>query len=141
MRIIFDPTTLHQSKMGAVTGVVYFDFGPDQRFPVEGWSDFVVVVASWWLAALEELDRGADETKLRFMDGPYWVAVVPQDASSVLLRCTEDRKGAGVATEELVDRDVLRSELQKLGNEVLRACAEARIESRDLDGIRSYLMN
>ena len=140
MRIVFEPTTLHQSKKGAVTAVVYFDFAPDRLFPRTAWNDFVLIVTGWCLAALEEVLRGSRETRLRFMDGPYWVDIV-SEGSSVVLRCTEDRKGAGQIYEELVSRDVLERELHKLANDVLRACSEARIASADLDIIRSYLGN
>ena len=141
MEIVFDPTTIHQSRKGAVTGVVYFDFGKDQQFPIVGWNDFVVVVASWWLAALREIAEGADETRFRFMDGPYWITAVPERGSAVLLRCVEDRRGAGVVNEVTVEVDALSRSLQKLGSAVSRACAEAHIESHDLDNLRRYLQN
>ncbi len=141
MRIIFDPTSLHQSRMGAVTGVVYFDFGSDQHFPVKGWNDFVVVIAGWWLAAVEEISRGSRETKLRFMDGPYWITIIAEPDGSVTLRCTEDRKGADVIGEQIATLDALRSELQSFANRVLRGCVDRAIESPDLDTVRSYLLN
>ena len=93
MRIVFDPSTLHQSDGGSVIAVVYFDFGADRQFPVAGWNDFVVVIASWWVAALENIAEAQEEPELRFMDGPNWIAVFPRGASR-RLRCIEDRRGA-----------------------------------------------
>jgi hypothetical protein len=98
VRISFDPATLHQSRSGSITGVVYFEFGPERQFPSLGWNDFVVVLASWWMVALKEVAEGAPEVKLYFMDGPYWITVVSQEGG-LLLRCTEDRRGAGVVYE------------------------------------------
>ncbi|WP_148314476.1 hypothetical protein [Sorangium cellulosum] len=141
MRIAFEPSTLHKSKMGAVTGVVYFDFGPEQRFPVAGWNDFVVVVAGWWLAALSQITRTGGENVLRFMDGPYWITVIPQECSKLLLRCTEDRRGAGVVQSTTVDLDEFEREINGFARAVSLACAAAGVESADLENLRSLLPN
>ncbi|XXX75804.1 hypothetical protein WMF30_49960 [Sorangium sp. So ce134] len=141
MRIVFDPSTLHQSKMGSVTGVVYFDFGPEQRFPVVGWNDFVVVVAGWWLAALNQITRTGGEIVLRFMDGPYWITVVHQEGSKLLLRCVEDRRGAGAVQSPIVDLDDFVREITGFAKAVSLVCAAAGIESADLENLRSLLPN
>ncbi|WP_438022576.1 hypothetical protein [Sorangium sp. So ce233] len=139
MRIVFESSTLHQSKMGSVTGVVYFDFSPEQRFPVVGWNDFVVVVAGWWLAALNQITRTEGEIVLRFMDGPYWISVVPQEGSKLLLRCTEDRRGAGVVQSTTVDLGEFVREVTGFARAVSLACAAAGIESADLENLRGLL--
>jgi hypothetical protein len=140
MHIIFDPTTLRQSKKGAVTGVVYFDFGSDRQFPGAGWNDFVTVILNWWLAALEGLIQGDEEAYLRFMDGPYWITAVAQ-GSNILLRCTEDRVGAGVLYEVVVRGEDLKRELMTFARDLSSACARANIQSADLDEVRKYLPN
>jgi hypothetical protein len=141
MRIVFVPNTLHQTKMGSITGVVYFDFGAENQFPVAGWNDFVVVIAGWWLAEVNKTVRARSETVLRFMDGPYGVTVVPQEDSTVLLRCTADRVGARVVHEAIVSMDDLEREVASLARTVSRACASAGIKSADLDELRSLLPN
>ncbi|WP_437966774.1 hypothetical protein WMF04_45615 [Sorangium sp. So ce260] len=141
MRIVFEASTLHNSRMGAVTGVVYFDFGPEQQFPVVGWNDFVVVVAGWWLAALNQITRTGGEIVLRFMDGPYWITVVPQEGSKMLLRCTEDRRGAGVVQSSTVDLRELEREIGGFARAVSLACAAAGIKSTDVENLRSLLSN
>jgi hypothetical protein len=110
VRIVFDPETLHQSKMGSVTGVVYFEFGPGRRFPCVGWNDFVVVLAGWWMAALEKLVEGQSEVDFRFMDGPYWITAAPQGTCR-LFQCTEDRRGADLPYEVMLQMDDLKREL------------------------------
>jgi hypothetical protein len=45
VRICFDPGTLRQSRSGSITGVVYFEFGPERQFPSPGWNDFVSAAA------------------------------------------------------------------------------------------------
>jgi hypothetical protein len=141
MRIAFDPSTLHQSKMGSVTGVVYFDFGGKRQFPIAGWNDFVIVIGNWWLAALDRISQGAAESELRFMDGPYWIVIVAQEGANLLMRCTEDRQDAGVVYEEVVGLGDLRRELINLASEVSQACAKTGIESVELDDLRRRLLN
>jgi hypothetical protein len=138
MRILFDSNTLQQSKSHSVTGVVYFDFSPDQQFPVAGWNDFVVVVANWWRAALEQISEGQAEAKFLFMDGPYWITAVSQ-GTNLLLRYIEDRRGAGLAYEVVVQLDDLKRELIAFARDVSVACKAAGIKSADLDELRSHL--
>ncbi|WP_433927080.1 hypothetical protein AB3662_29090 [Sorangium cellulosum] len=139
MRIVFEPSTLHKSKMGSVTGVVYFDFGPEQPFPVVGWNDFVVVVAGWWLVALNQVTRTGEEVVFRFMDGPYWITAVPQQGSTLLLRCTEDRRGAGVVQSSIVQLGDFAREITGFARAVSLACAAAGIQSTDLEILRGFL--
>ena len=138
MRILFDPNTLQQSKRGSVTGDVYFEFSPDQQFPVAGWNDFVVVVANWWRAALEQISEGQAEAKFLFMDGPYWITAVSQ-GTDLVLRCIEDRRGAGLVYQVVIQLDDLKRELITLARDVSVACKAAGIESADLDELRSHL--
>lgn len=126
--------------MGSVTGVLYFDFGEELLFPSIGWSDFVIVIVNWWLVALEQLLQGCKQVELRFMDGPYWITVIAQENAELLLRCHEDSRGGGVY-EVIVDTEDLRRELTNLAEKVSRACAEAGIESSDLDDLRMHLPN
>jgi hypothetical protein len=140
MQIVFDSTTLHQGKMGSVTGVVYFDFGSVGQFPMFRWNDFVVVVLTWWMAALEELNLGSEQACFRFMDGPYWITGIAQ-GQNILLRCTEDRVGAGVLYEVVVALKDLRRELTSFSSQLLRACTQAGIQSEDLDDLVRQLPN
>lgn len=140
MRIFFDPNTLRQSRLGSITGVVYFDFGVERQFPSLGWNDFVVVLASWWMVGLKEVTERASEVKLRFMDGPYWITVVSQDGG-VFLRCTEDRRGAGVVYEFKVELSDLTGEIFTFARNVSDACKTAGITSVDLENMRTALPN
>lgn len=140
MRIRFDPSTLHQGRSGSITGVVYFEFSSEQQFPSLGWNDFVVVLASWWMVALKEITEGTSEVELSFMDGPYWIIVVSH-AEGLLLRCTEDRRGAGVLYEIRVKLSDLTAEIFTFARQVSDACKMAQISSVDLDSMRTALPN
>ena len=143
MQIIFDPATLRQgsNRSRSVTGVIYFDFG-GKHFPGEEWSDFPVVITTWWLEALEKLQRGFDsEVKLFFMDGPYWLTLTRQDNHDVYIRCIEDRKDAGVVHEERVPFKEFSTHVLRLARQVASACQRYRFESSDVDELRKYLPN
>lgn len=138
MKIVFDPTTLRQGRSGSISGVVYFEFSQKRQFPNQGWNDFVVVLASWWMVALKEIAGGGSEVKLRFMDGPYWISVLYRE-QDLLLRCTEDRGGAGVVEELGVKLSNLTGEIFSFARRVSDACKMARISSVDLDNMRTAL--
>jgi hypothetical protein len=138
---MFDESTLHQSKNGSITGVVYCDFG-GVLFPDDRWNDFVVVVATWWLAALDRLERGAErEVVLQFMDGPYSIALTRQDANAILLRCTESRRNGGVLHEEHMELPELAAQVRRLARQVASACSRNGFKSSDVDTLKRHLPN
>ncbi|WP_431050329.1 hypothetical protein [Roseateles sp. L2-2] len=139
MKVRFDSTTLHQSGSGAITGVVHFDFDPGSQFPVAEWNDFVVVIAAWWLTAIEEIEGGQPSARLQFMDGPYWIVMKRQNATTVTLDCIEDRRGADVACSAIVEVAVLRAEVLRFSRDLMRACTEQGMRSADLEHLRRGL--
>jgi|SRR3954466_6955325 RNA polymerase subunit RPABC4/transcription elongation factor Spt4 len=140
MQIVFDPGTLHQSRAGSITAVVYFDFGNGVRFPGEDWNDFIVVITNCWTRAFAEIVAHSREQKFLFMDGPYWISASPQ-GEYVRLICVEDRRSAGPACEVLVRTEEMRHQLVVLARNVSSACHRAGIESSDLNSLRVQLPN
>ena len=59
--------------------------------------------------------------------------------TNLLLRCIEDRQGAGLVYEVVVQSDDLKRELIAFARGVSVACKAAGIESPDLDELRSHL--
>jgi hypothetical protein len=92
------------------------------------------------MVALKEITEGAPEVKLYFKDGPYWIAVVSQEAG-LLLRCTEDNRGAGVVHELRVELNDLTGEIFTFARKVSDACKTAGISSVNLDDMRTGLPN
>jgi len=93
---------------------------------------------NWWIAALGQLTHGQVEADFRFMDGPYSITAVAR-GPNLLLRCTEDRTGAGTLYEVVVGVEDLKRELMTLARQLSTACARAKIESADLDELRKHL--
>lgn len=135
MRIVFDPSTLRQSKNDSVTAVIYFDFGFGRQFPGADWNDFIVVIISWWMAGFDALLDGRDEVCLRFMDGPYEIRALKQ-GPDVLLHCVEDRVEAEVSFEVVIGLEELKRELMTVARQLSSACSRANIQSKELSDIR-----
>jgi hypothetical protein len=143
MRIVFDPATIEQgtSASRSITGVVYFEFG-EACFPAERWNDFAVVITSWWLEAIDKLERGVDrEVLMYFMDGPYHLAATRMSGDEIRLRCIESRRSDLVRHEELVKLADLGELVRRLAREVARACSRAGMQSSDLDKLKGQLPN
>lgn len=135
---MFDESTLKQrgNASRSITGLVFFDFG-GTSFPEEGWNDFPVIVAAWWLEAIDKLKRGPRENiKFCFMDGPYWITASLGVGNAVLLRCVEDRRGAGVVHEEQVTLASLAAQVNSFAQQVVSACARRGLESSDVTSLR-----
>ncbi len=100
-----------------------------------------MVIIAWWLGALEQLERDArgDEATLRFMDGPYWITLTPQEDDLAQLRCFEDRRGAGVLHEEWVNLPEFVAQVRGIARHVLSACDQAGIASSDVDALKRQL--
>ncbi len=66
---------LQRTAAGVVYGNLSLKVG-ESSFPHPDWTDFVVVVLTWWCHAVLQLlseDRGLVE--VRFMDGPFLVEI------------------------------------------------------------------
>lgn len=137
MKIIFDPKSLRQSRMGAITAIVYLDFG-HIRFPEERWSDFVVVLACWWLEAIRNLENNNGKPAvLRFMDGPYWVDIARLEKNILRLQCTDEYVQFRVCHEHSSSLDELGRVVRQFAKEVLVACDMAGYRSHDVAHLRS----
>lgn len=71
IHVVVDPTTLRQSGTGGITGQLFLRC-PAGALPDDAWSDFPVVVLSWWLDGLVDLVTGRSSSfQGSFMDGPF----------------------------------------------------------------------
>lgn len=72
--IIIDMDSLHISKMKSITSEIYFSIG-DKCFPEERWSDFPVVILTWWINVLLLIinSKVGLSDKFLFMDGPFYI--------------------------------------------------------------------
>ena len=106
-------------------------------FPQRGWSDFSVVMLSWWLPSAEALLRLNSPQSLRFMEGPYAVVLeTPPDRSGQwLVRCTEQGQRTRVALESAVDSMTLTSSLSSQSRRLLTVCRDKQWWNDDCDAL------
>ncbi|MBK9585485.1 MAG: hypothetical protein KA099_07925 [Alphaproteobacteria bacterium] len=128
-------------------GVVYFDFR-DSQFPSLGWSDFIIIIISWWLNSLfKMIAKNLDIAELRFMDGPHLIRINRITESEVECVCINEKSDLGsidLVKEETefvrnVDFSVLCSELLKTAQNIVCACEERNYISKDLDKLKESI--
>lgn len=69
--IEYDSNSIFQNNKGAVTADVYWKFG-EECFPSVKWSDFVIVISTWWLNGCIQIKSGSRLVQFDFMDGPFY---------------------------------------------------------------------
>jgi hypothetical protein len=103
-----------------VTGEIWLQLR-DFPFPSQSWSDFPVIILSWWLDALASL-RSAGNAEFLFMDGPYFFEVVHSD-NDCLVRCLERTPDEPQCVREhSIDPNELDSQVIKAARAVVREC-------------------
>jgi hypothetical protein len=132
-----DASALRRSARGSITGPLFLEVG-GYAFPENGWNDFPVVVLGWWIRAVLELQRSSAAISCVFMDGPFEFALKPAGLGVWELRLLERRVAAVqvVRSERVNPAEVLLA-VHSAADAVLKACAERRWSSKDLDELRS----
>jgi hypothetical protein len=133
--IHFDPLSLSLSERGAITSLVYCEFG-DFCFPDSRWSDFVVVILGWWIDATNNLKR---QTVLRFMDGPYSIHLTADEIGIVRADCIEHRERQIVLGSFHISLSGLQRAITVTALAVLDACQERNWNSEDLAQLRKFV--
>jgi hypothetical protein len=120
--IALDLQTFQQSReSGNVTGVIYVEL-ESGAFPEVGWSDFPVIILSWWAEALLQLAmRTRRKVLWLFMDGPH---------SLVLTKVT-----GAVPTCALEFKQV-ESDLLEAAQRVIAYCEQHKMFGADLKTLR-----
>jgi len=84
-----NPSTFEKRRN--ITGEIWLQVG-DFSFPAQEWTDFPVIILSWWLDALDTLHSTNGATEFLFMDGPYSFTVSQRNGECIL-ECIEDPRG------------------------------------------------
>ena len=107
-------------------------------FPDEGWSDFIIVILSWWIEELYNLKQSKSNKKceLLFMDGPESIECEKIDDNTLNLDfIIRDEK---VYSCECEIDDVLES-IIKTSNMVLNEVKKRNWKTRDIDNLEETL--
>jgi hypothetical protein len=109
-------------------------------FPDKGWTDFIIVVLSWWADALVQLLRGDAETvELRFMEGPFLVELQQAAPGTWRLQLVEAGVKRRVRHTATVPIAPLVQSVMVVSNRALDLCREHGWWSSDADVLAATL--
>lgn len=130
--VVADISSLSRSRMGSITGVVFLR-GPAGDFPDDRWSDFPVVVLSWWIEGLTAVTAGRESSfQGLFMCGP--LAFVVQRGSGSSGRIAWGTRGEDVAVG-IVDIVALLHSAVAAGRLVAEGCRARDWRGSDLHNL------
>jgi hypothetical protein len=128
--VVVDTSSLRRSGMGSITGVVFLQ-GPAGAFPDDRWSDFPVVILSWWIEGLTAVAAGREMLfQGMFMDGP--LAFVVQRGTGTSGRIESGKRSEEIAVG-IVDVAALLRSTVAAGRLVAKACRAQAWSSPDLE--------
>jgi hypothetical protein len=130
------PGYLTQSGRGSICGQVWCEAGT-LAFPEPHWTDFSIVVVSWWLEAAADLIEGRRRNAdVSFMDGPYMVHVFAKHRDSWQADFVERRiAGAQVIHQFDFTPDPFIRSLIACSDGLLQECSAKGWESADVDSV------
>jgi hypothetical protein len=136
VEIVVETNSLSRGARGSVTGRIFLRHAHGV-FPEEGWSDFPVVILTWWVTGLSECARGERSSfQGLFMDGPCSFTVTRDDRGTLELACRgSDLRSTLVGVSA---RDLLESALVA-ARRVSSACRERGWISGDIVALRAAL--
>lgn len=127
--IVVNANTLEMSKTsGNIVGEIYFNID-GKVFPDRNWSDFVVIILTWWIEAVSKVNtkNELDSFKLTFMDGPIFIKGYVHNGCDTELEFTRE----GMSKNKIIFTTVC--DINKLKISIIKA-AKHTIEQVDKNG-------
>lgn len=127
-----------------VTGKIFFVIDYHRYFPEEGWSDFVVIILSWWINSIKGLivsDIGRTY-EFDFMDGTPIVLAKKLDNKNLELRfCTEEGTKRHVTLNAICSIEELRDSILSVSKKVIRSFERKRWKRYDIDQLKDLVLS
>ena len=136
IEVVVNTGTLARSRRGSITGEIFLRHATE-AFPDSRWSDFPVVVLSWWIEGIRKVVAGQDDSYVgHFMDGPYAFVVKrrARNAASIAWGRRDEEEFV-----EEVDFYALRRSAVVAGQHVVAACHARGWSSDDLDSLEQAI--
>lgn len=127
-----------------VTGDIYFVIDYHRYFPEEGWSDFVVIVLTWWIKSIKGLivsDFGRTY-EFDFMDGTPIVFAKKLDSENLELRfCIDgEAKRREIFTAICSIKEVSDSILS-VSKKVIRSFERKKWKREDIEELKDLVLS
>lgn len=101
------------------------------HFPEKEWSDFPVVILSWWIEGLREIESGRSHSfHGSFMDGPFEFVVQSGDGSAFAISWGLRGNTAAVG---IVNVSVFLESAVAAGRRVANCCRENNWGGKDVE--------
>ena len=136
VEVVVDPTSLVRGQSGSITGFVFLR-SPLGTYPEAHWSDFPVVVLTWWIQGLHEVVAGREPAFTgHFMDGPFSFTVRHVLGSTAEISW---RAGENPQKSQATDLRSLLVSAAVAGSAVAQACRRNGWSSRDVHALEQAL--
>jgi hypothetical protein len=127
-----------------VIGNIYFVIDYHRYFPEEGWSDFVVIILSWWINSIKGLmvsDFGRT-FEFDFMDGTPLVLAKKLDKEHLELRFCMDEavKRQVILTANCSIKEV-RDSILSVSKRVIRLFERENWNRKDIDELKGLVLS
>lgn len=108
----------------------------DVLFPHAEWTDFAVVVLTWWVrAALRLLEPAPTRVEVRFMEGPFLVELQAQTRSTWRLKLVETARSSAPGVEATVAALPLLRSIVRTSEDALALCRSRGWWSSDAESL------
>jgi hypothetical protein len=137
--LVTDVEVLSVRHQGPAIAGIWLAIG-NSPFPMAGWTDFVVVVLSWWAAALVRLLRNQSQReRVYFMDGPYSVELSKSQSERLHFRMFAGAGGGREVAAAEVELNGFVNEVVHQSRRILDECKLRDWWSHDAETLESHL--
>lgn len=74
-----DELLKHNSSTPDLTSMFMYLEHDGECYPCDDWIDNPCIVLGWWLHSIKDLLQGGEGQGINFMEGPYFISVIPDD--------------------------------------------------------------
>lgn len=137
-----DLATLEKTNFNIV-GNLCFLIDYHYYFPDEEWSDFVIIVLSWWIESIKGLivSEAGRVYKFDFMDGTPVVFVKKTDTDKIELSFFSNREKASREYSTNCSISGLKSSLLSTSKKVLRSVERNKWSSEEIDRLKDLVIS
>ena len=116
---------------------VFFIKDNEFNFPDSYWTDFSLVILSWWTTELLEQLSGKIEGEYHFMDGPFFMKGIFKKDTVEFLFLERQLKGSKLLKTTVVNMEQFVIEIIRKTNVIIIECLKNNYSSSDLEILKN----